>query len=122
MRVANLLGHKNQFIIYDDQGNIGFQSYSTLMAKVFYASRADSRQLNMESNFWSATTGRHMAEFLRVTHLMSAVNTLIENKIFRNLKDFMQNTDLLLVSKYSICVRYTNKKGIKTEFVCSVTK
>nr|DAM47179.1 MAG TPA: hypothetical protein [Caudoviricetes sp.] len=116
MKVKNLLDHRNQFIIYDDEGNVGFQSYNTYMAKVCYPSGNEYIQLNMKSNYWSATTGRHMAEFLRETRLMNAVNTLIENKVFKNLKDFMQNTDVMQVSRFSIYIEYTDKDGNLTNY------
>ena len=116
MKVKNLLDHRNQFIIYDDEGNVGFQSYNTYMAKVCYPSGNEYIQLNMKSNYWSATTGRHMAEFLRETRLMNAVNTLIENKVFKNIKDFMQNTDVMQVSRFSIYIEYTDKDGNLTNY------
>lgn len=122
MKVTNLLGHKNQFLIVDDEGNIGFQSYDTYMAKVCYPSGDEYIQLNMKSNYWSATTGRHMAEFLKQTHLMSAVNTLIENKVFKNLKDFMHNTFVMQVSRFSIYVEYSNKYGEADNYKIRLTE
>ena len=121
MKVINLLGHKNQFLIIDDEGNIGFQSYDTHMAKVCYPSADEYIQLNMKSNYWSATTGRHMAEFLRETHLMSAVNTLIDNKVFKNLKDFMTHADVMQVSRFKIYIEYKDKDGYMTNYSYRLT-
>ena len=116
MKVSNLLNHRNQFIIYDDEGNVGFQSYNTYMAKVCYPSGDEYIQLNMKSNYWSVTTGRHMAEFLRATRLMSAVNTLIDNKVFKNLKDFMTHADVMQVSRFKIYIEYEDKDGYMTNY------
>ena len=120
MKVINLLGHKNQFLIVDDEGNIGFQSYDTYMAKVCYPSGNEYIQLNMKSNYWSLTTGKHMAEFLRGTHLMSAVYTLIDNKVFKNLKDFMTHVDVMQVSRFKIYIEYRDKDGYMTNYSYSL--
>lgn len=123
MKVTNLLGHKNQFLIEDDNGNISFQSYSTYMAVVSNSfEEGYERELEMKSHRWSVTTGKHMAEFLRETHMMNAVDTLIANRVFRSLKDFMQNAEIMQVRDDRVCVVYTNKKGELTNCKCDLTE
>lgn len=123
MRVSNLLGHKNQFLVENDNGNISFQSYDTYIAVVLNSSEEGyERELEMKSHYWSVTTGKHMDEFLRETHMIDAVNTLIDNRVFRNLKDFMQRTEIMQVRDDRVCVVYTNRKGELTSCKCDLTE
>lgn len=112
MKVTNLLGHKNQYIVEDDYGNLSFQSYDTCMAVVRNSfEEGYERELEVKSHLWSATTGKHFMEFLKETHMVNALDTLIDNKVFRNVKDFMLRAELLQVRDDRICVVYTNRKG-----------
>lgn len=120
MKVINLCNHRNQFIIIDDEGNIGFQSYETCVAKVSHPANGAYIQLNMKWHGWTATTGRHFAEFLREVHLMSAVNTLIDNKVFKNVKDFMYRVDVMQVSRFKIYIEYEDKEGNMTNYSYSL--
>lgn len=44
----------------------------------------------MLNNYWSATTGKHMRDFLEEVYMWDIVADLIyEHKVFKNLKDFM---------------------------------
>lgn len=123
MRVSNLLGHKNQFLVENDNGNISFQSYDTYIAVVRNSSEEGyERELEMKSHYWSVTTGKHMDEFLHETHMIDAVNTLIDNRVFRNLKDFMQRTEIMQVRADRVCVVYTNRKGELTSCKCDLTE
>ena len=123
MLVTSLLGHKGQFLIEDDCGNIMFESYDTYMAVVRDSTEEGyDRELEIKSRYWSVTTGKHMAEFLKETHMMAAVDTLIANRVFRNLKDFMQKAEIMQVRYDSICVVYTNKKGELTSYKWDLTE
>lgn len=123
MWVTSLLGHKGQFLIEDDNGNIMFESYAAYMAVVRDSTEEGyDRELEMKSHYWSVTTGKHMTEFLKETHMMSYVDTLIANRVFRNLKDFMQKAEIMQVRDDSICVVYTNKKGELTSCKCDLTE
>ena len=117
MRVSNLLGHKNQFIVEDDKGNIGFQSYDTYMAVV--RNSGDARELEMKSHYWSVTTGKHMRAFLYETHMLDAVHDLIyKYKHFRTYKDFMQRANIVKVLNGIITVEYTDTKGKLITYIC----
>ena len=61
MKVSNLLGHVNQFII-NDWDAFYFQSYDTMVCKVVQGDLGDN--FTMLENCWSATTGKHMRAFL----------------------------------------------------------
>ena len=123
MWVTSLLGHRGQFLIEDDNGNIMFESYDTYMAVVRDSTEEGyDRELEIKSHYWSVTTGKHMTEFLKETRMMSYVDTLIANRVFRNLKDFMQKAEIMQVRDDSICVVYTNKKGELTSYKCDLTE
>ena len=123
MRVTALLDHKNQFLVEDDNENIMFQSYNTYMAVVRNSTEEGyEKELEIKSHYWSVTTGKHMAEFLKETRMMSYVDTLIANRVFRNLKDFMQKAEIMQVRDDRICVVYTNKKGELTSYKCDLTE
>lgn len=123
MLVTSLLGHKGQFLIEDDYGNIMFKSQDTYMAVVRDSTdESYDKELEIKSRYWSVTTGKHMAEFLKVTRMMDAVNTLIANRVFRSLKDFMQKVEFMQVRDDRICVVYTNKKGELTSYKCDLTE
>ena len=100
MKAYNLLGHKNQFMITDYDASY-FQSYDTLMCKVVAGDLGDT--LTMLDNYWSATTGKHMKEFLEETYMLDIVLDLIyKHKIFKG----------------DITVEYKNTKGESVEFTC----
>jgi len=54
----------NQFIIHEDNGNVAFQSYNTIIAIKTYDGR-----IVLDSNNWnySNTTGKYRNKFLRET-------------------------------------------------------
>lgn len=121
MRVSNLLGHKNQFLVEDDNGNISFQSYDTYMAVVRNSvEEGYVRELEMKSHYWSATTGKHMRAFLYETHMLDAVYDLIyKYKHFRTYKDFMQRAHTVKVLNNGvITVEYTDTKGALVTYIC----
>ena len=116
MKVTNILGHKNQFII-DDCDAYYFQSYDTTMCKVLQWDLGVN--LTMLSNYWSATTGKHMKWFLEETNMLHIVLDLIHKyKIFRNLKDFMERANIVKVFNNIITVEYTNEKGETVVYTC----
>ena len=110
MIVANVLGHRRQYVIYDDNGNTWFQSYCTLMAVV------NDGCLEIKTNFWSVTTAKHMSEFLKVTHMMDAVKALIKHKVFENMKDFMYRCKSIKVTPYEYSCVYITTEGEETRF------
>lgn len=117
MWVTSLLGHKGQFLIEDDNGNTMFESCGTDIAVVRDSTEEGyDRELEIKSRYWSVTTGKHMAEFLKETHMMSYVDTLIANRVFRSLNDFLKKTEIMQVRDDRICVVYTNKKGELTGY------
>lgn len=66
MKVSNLINAKgnattNQFIIEDDNGNIFFQSYNSIVCKI------DKNNKVTLGNDWnySTTTSKHLYEFLK---------------------------------------------------------
>lgn len=123
MWVTSLLGHKGQFLIEDDNGNIMFESYDTYMAVVRDSTEEGyNKELEILSHHWSVTTGKHMTEFLKETRMMSYVDTLIANRVFRSLNDFLKKTEIMQVRDDRICVVYTNKKGELTSYKCDLTE
>lgn len=116
MKVFNLLGHKNQFIINDCDAYY-YQSYDTLICKVVQGDLGDN--LKMLNNYWSATTGKHMRAFLEETRMLDTVLDLIlKYKLFRNFKDFMERANIVKVHKDIITVDYTNEKGEFVVYTC----
>ena len=67
MQVSNFISPRscrpvaNQFIIKDDNGNVFFQSYKSIIAK-----KDCNGKITLDSYFWdySATTGKYRNEFL----------------------------------------------------------
>lgn len=119
MRVSNLLNHKNQFIVYHNDA-VYFTSYNTLMATLTQSFEGGyGKTLEMNSHYWSATTGKHMKAFLDEAHMLNTVLDLIHKyKLFRNLKDFMERANIVKVLKGIITVDYTNKKGETVVYTC----
>ena len=121
MRVSNLLGHRNQFIVEDDNGNISFHSYNTYMA-VVRNSLEDGygKELEMKANYWSATTGKHMRVFLEETHMLNSVYDLIyKYKHFKTYKDFMERAHTVKVTNSGIItVEYKDNKGELVTYIC----
>lgn len=116
MKAYNLLGHKNQFMITNYDASY-FQSYDTLMCKVVAGDLGDT--LTMLDNYWSATTGKHMKEFLEETYMLDIVLDLIyKHKIFKNLKDFMERANKVKLFMGDVTVEYKNTKGESVEFTC----
>lgn len=116
MKVSNLLGHVNQFII-NDWDAYYFQSYDTLMCKVIQGDLGDN--LTMIENYWSVTTGKHMRAFLEEVFMWDIVLDLIhKHKIFKNLKDFMQRVSTVKLFMGDITVEYKNLRGDIETFTC----
>ena len=116
MRVSNLLGHVNQFIV-NDWDTYYFQSYDTLMCEVTQGDLGDN--FVMLENYYSATTGRHMRAFLEEVYLWDIVLDLIhKHKIFRNLKDFMLRVNTVKLFMGDITVEYKNLRGDSETFTC----
>lgn len=122
MKVFNLLGHKNQYIVYHDDA-IYFQSYDTLMATLRQSFNGGySETLEINSRYWSATTGRHMKAFLEETRMLDIVLYLIhEHRVFKNLKDFMQRASTVNLFGKDIEVEYKNNKGETETFSCKAS-
>lgn len=112
MKVFNLLNHKNQYMVYHGD-SIYFQSYDTLMATLRQSFNGGySETLEINSRYWSATTGRHMKAFLEETRMLDTVLCLIhEHRVFKNLKDFMQRASTVNLFGKDIEVEYKNNKG-----------
>lgn len=116
MRVSNLLGHKNQFII-NDCNVYYFQSYDTLMCKVVQGDLGDN--LTMLSNYWSATTGKHMKAFLEEMHLLYIVLDIINNhRVFNSFKEFMEKVQKLKLFMGVVTLEYKNNQGELVTFTC----
>lgn len=121
MLVTSLLG-QGQFLIEDDYGNTIFESNGAHMAVVSDSTdESYDRELEIKSHDWSVTVGKHMAEFLKETHMMSYVDTLIDNRVFRSLKDFLKRAEIMQVRDDRICVVYT-KKGELTSRKLDLTE
>lgn len=62
MKVTNLNGYANQFIIRDDFSNIEFQSYKSSIVQF----REDTGELLLKGEMWdySVTTRRHFKAFI----------------------------------------------------------
>lgn len=117
MKVSNLLGHKNQFIVWDDNGNISFHSYNTYMAVVH--SLEDGKELEIKTNYWSATTAKHMRVFLEETNMLAAVYDLIDKyKHFRTYKDFMERAHKVKVLNGVITVEFKDTNGELVTYIC----
>ena len=116
MRVSNLLGHVNQFIV-NDWDVFYFQSYDTMMCNVTQGDLGDN--FVMLENYYSATTGRHMRAFLEEVFMWDIVLELIhKHKIFRNLKDFMLRVNTVKLFMGDITVEYKNLRGDSETFTC----
>ena len=122
MKVFNLLGHKNQYIVYHGD-DVYFQSYDTLMATLRQSFNGGySETLELNSRYWSATTGRHMKAFLEETRMLDTVLYLIhEHRVFKNLKDFMQRASTVNLFGKDIEVEYKNNKGETETFSCKAS-
>lgn len=109
MKVSNLLGHVNQFII-NDCDVCYFQSDDTMICKVVQGDLEDT--FKMLENGWSATKGKHMKAFLEEMHMWDIVSDLIHNrKVFKNLKDFMERVKKVNVFLWAVTVTYKNQMG-----------
>jgi hypothetical protein len=70
MRISNMVSNRsgkevaNQFEIRDDQGNVYFQSYKTIIAKV---DRTGKITLDKSKWDYSMTTGKYRNQFLGET-------------------------------------------------------
>lgn len=68
MKVENLISSSsgrevvNQFIIYDDNGNVFFQSYRSIIAKI---DNKGKKYLDINKWDYSVTTGKYRNQFLR---------------------------------------------------------
>ena len=119
MKVFNLLNHKNQYMVYHGDA-IYFQSYGTLMATIRCSFNGGySETLEINSRYWSVTTGRHMRAFLEETHMLDSVLCLIhEHRVFKSLKDFMQRATSVSLFMGEIDLEYKNNKGETETFIC----
>lgn len=71
MRVENMTSNSsgrevtNQFIIYDDEGNVFFQSYNSIIVK----EERKTGKIYLDEYYWdySITTGKYRNQFLRET-------------------------------------------------------
>lgn len=116
MRVSNLLGHVNQFII-NDWDTYYFQSYDTMMCKVTQGDLGDN--FVMLENYWSATTGKHMRAFLEEVCMWDIVLDLIhKHRIFRNLKDFMERAEAVKLFMGDVTVTYKTLRGDTKSYTC----
>lgn len=116
MKVSNLLGHANQFLI-TDWDVCFFQSHDTMMCKVVQGDLEDT--FKMLENGWSATTGKHMRAFLEEVYLWDIVADLIHNhKVFKNLKDFMERVKKVKLFMGDVTVTYKNNMGETETFTC----
>lgn len=117
MKVSNLLGHTNQFIINDCDVSY-FQSYDTMICKVVQGGLGGN--FTMLDNYWSATTSKHMKAFLEEVHMWDIVSYLIHNhKVFKNLKDFMERVKTVELSLLVVTVTYKNNVGETETFTCT---
>lgn len=117
MKVSNLLGHANQFIINDCDVSY-FQSYDTMICKVVQGGLGGN--FTMLDNYWSATTSKHMKAFLEEVHMWDIVSYLIHNhKVFKNLKDFMERVKTVELSLLVVTVTYKNNVGETETFTCT---
>lgn len=109
MKVFNLLGHVNQFLIRDCDVCY-FQSDDTMICKVVHGDLEDT--FKMLENGWSVTKGKHMKAFLEEMHMWDIVSDLIHNhKVFKNLKDFMERVKKVDVFLWDVRVTYKNDMG-----------
>ena len=77
------------------------------------------KTLEINSHYWSATTGRHMKAFLDETRMLKTVSELIHKyKLFRNFKDFMERANIVKKLNGIITVDYTNEKGEFVVYTC----
>ena len=117
MKVPNLLGHANQFIINDCDVSY-FQSYDTTICKVVQSGLGGN--FTMLENYWSATTSEHMKAFLEEVHMWDIVSYLIHtHKVFKNLKDFMERAKTVELSLLVVTVTYKNNVGETETFTCT---
>lgn len=116
MKVSNLLGHVNQFIIID--GDVCFfQSHDTMICKVVQGDLEDT--FKMLENGWSAPAGKHMRAFLEEVYMWDIVSDLIHNhKVFRNLKDFMGRVETVKLFMGDVTATYKNHRGETETFTC----
>lgn len=121
MKVFNLLGHKNQFIVYHYDTTY-FQSYDTLMATLKRLFKGGYvKKLEINSHYWSATTAKYMKAFLEETHTLDTVLKLIHKyKLFRNFKDFMERAETVELFMMELTVNYKNNRGEVITFTCNI--
>lgn len=64
MKVTQFDGVKNQFVITDDDGNIFFQSYDSIIVKI-----DKDKNIFLDEKHWnySVTTSKHRNSFLRLS-------------------------------------------------------
>lgn len=69
MKVTNMTSSKgnsvpNQFFVYDDEGNVFFQSYESIIAKM-----TENGKVTLDPKYWdySVTTGKYRNQFLGET-------------------------------------------------------
>lgn len=72
MKVENFMNDKknkvkNQFVIFDDNGNKFFQSYNSIIVKISFENGKRKVYLDAEKWDYSKTTGKYRNQFLRET-------------------------------------------------------
>lgn len=74
MKVENIKSNKgnkiaNQFIITDDNGNVFFQSYSSVIVKIPMFGTTATQTIELDKKYWnySNTTGKYRNIFLNET-------------------------------------------------------
>lgn len=74
MKVENIKNNKgnkiaNQFIITDDNGNVFFQSYSSVIVKIPMFGTTATQTIELDKKYWnySNTTGKYRNIFLNET-------------------------------------------------------
>ena len=88
MYAFNLLNHVHQIIIEDtDNRRTLFQSYGFLISENKYG--YVERSLTRHAYKYSPSLAKHLKAFIEYTNYHKVVNQLIEDKIFKNFKDFM---------------------------------
>ena len=117
MKVSNLLGHADQFIINDCDVSY-FQSDDTMICKVVQSRLGGN--FTMLDNHWSATTSENMKAFEEEVHMWDIVSYLIHtHKVFKNLKDFMERVKTVELSLLVVTVTYKNNVGETETLTCT---
>lgn len=111
MYVTNVLGHKNQYQVSLDGGAlVKFQSYDTHICTILKGC-AGCVCLTMVRNTWSVTTAKHFVAVLKDNYAYIPALTLIEHKVFKNMKDLMYRLQSFSTDNHGIVVEYKDENG-----------